>query len=62
MKTFLLDVEKGNPARRVRLETRILQDDALAVKGEFVFMLPDVAGAKRILGRDLPPEWLKLCR
>ena len=29
VKTFFLDLEKGNPARRIRLETRILQHKRL---------------------------------
>ena len=44
------------------VEARILQDDAVCFTSEMSFVVPDVSGAEKMLGADLPDEWKKFFR
>ncbi len=46
------------------VEARILQDDGatLCFTGEMSFVVPDVAGAEKMLGANLPEDWKKFFR
>ncbi len=54
-------IVKDSP-RVVTLSVVLEQDGAVAVTGELVFAIPDARGAERILERELPEEWRRLCR
>jgi acyl-coenzyme A thioesterase PaaI-like protein len=54
-------IAKESP-RLITVETRLIQDGEVAMTGTLVFAIPDEQGARRVLGRDLPAEWRKLCR
>jgi acyl-coenzyme A thioesterase PaaI-like protein len=54
-------IVKDSP-RLVTIAVVLEQDGSPSVTGELVFAIPDAHSAERILERELPDEWKKLCR
>lgn len=44
------------------VEARILQADTLCFTAEMSFVIPDVSGAEKMLGTNLPEDWKKFFR
>lgn len=49
-------------SRVLEIEVRLLQQAEPVYKGTFTFVLLDEAGAEKLLGGPLPPEWRSLAR
>ncbi len=49
-------------SRVLEIEVRLLQQTEPVYKGTFTFVLLDEAGAEKLLGGPLPPEWRSLAR
>jgi acyl-coenzyme A thioesterase PaaI-like protein len=49
-------------SRVLEIEVRLLQQTEDVYKGTFTFVLLDEAGATKLLGGPLPPEWRSLAR
>lgn len=54
-------VDKDTP-RLVDVSVSLSQEEGLAFSGSFRFVVMDRAGAERMLGRALPPEWERFSR
>lgn len=53
---------QGEASRLAKVEVELHQEGELAFSGVFTFVLPDRAGAERIMGMPLPEQWLRFVR
>ncbi|HEV8323188.1 MAG TPA: PaaI family thioesterase [Myxococcota bacterium] len=51
----------GEVGRLVTVKTTLEQEGRVGFTARIVYALPDRATATRVLGRDVPEEWMHLC-